>query len=143
MSERSAPAGYHNVNPFVIVEGAQQMMGFLGDVFGAVECERITRGDGTIGNAELAVGDSVVMVTDATGALPARPSAFYVFVPDVDDAFARAVAAGGQPRTEPTDQFYGNREAGVVDRWGNIWWIATPIEEVPASELQARYEAQL
>lgn len=132
---------YHSVNPFVIASGAEELMAFLSDVFRAAEKERITRGDGSIGHAEVVIGDSVVMLTDATDELPARPGAFYVYVDDVDAAFRRAVAAGATVRSEPADQFYGNREAGVVDRWGNIWWMATAIEEVPAEELQARYDA--
>lgn len=143
MTDRTVPAGYHSVNPFVIVDGAASLMAFLAEVFGATEQERITRPDGTIGHAEVAIGDAIVMLTDAPEALPARPSAFYVYLDDVDEAFGRALAHGAECRSEPADQFYGNREAGIVDPWGNIWWMATPIEEVPASELQARYEARL
>lgn len=132
--------GYHNVNPFVIVEGAEALMGFLGDVFEGRERERITRTDGTIGHAEVQIGDSVMMISDATDTLPARPSAFYLFVPNVDVTFNRAVQRGATVRSDPADQFYGNREAGIVDRWRNIWWMATPIEDVPASKLQARYD---
>ena len=140
MSDESAD-GYHSVNPFVIASGAEDLMAFLAEVFGAGEKERITRPDGSIGHAEMLIGNSIVMLTDATEALPARPGALYVYVDDVDSAFRRAVAAGATVRSEPADQFYGNREAGVVDRWGNIWWMATPTEVVPADQLQARYDA--
>ena len=133
--------GYHNVNPFLIADGAGELVGFLAATFGAVERERITRADGTIGHAEVEIGDSVVMLTDATASLPARPGAVYVYVDDVDACYRQAVRAGAISRSEPADQFYGNREGGVVDRWGNIWWMATVLEEVPAEELQARYDA--
>lgn len=83
------------------------------------------------------------MLTDATDQLPARPSAFYVYVDDADETFARAVAAGGAVRSEPANQFYGNREAAVVDHCSNIWWIATAVEAVPVADLQARYDAQV
>lgn len=132
---------YRTVNPFVIVAGAEDLIGFLGEVFDGTEQERISRADGTVGHAEVAVGDSVVMLTEATPELPARSAAFYVFVADVDDCYRRALATGATSRREPADQFYGNREAGVVDRWGNIWWIATVIEQVAPEELQARYDA--
>lgn len=135
------PAGYHSVNAFVIVDGAGSLIDFLRDAFGAGERERITRPDGTIGHAEVRIGDSVVMLTDATEQLAPRPSAFYLYVDDVDETFRRAVAAGAAVRSEPADQFYGNREAGLVDPWSNIWWIATAVREVPPSELQARYDA--
>lgn len=142
MSTRSVPPGSHSVNPFVVVDGAADLMAFLGEVFGARETERITRQDGTVGHAEVAIGDSIVMLSDATEALPPRPAAFYVYLDDVDGAYQRALAAGAGPRSAPADQFYGNREAGVVDPWGNIWWIATVVEHVPVDELQTRYEAQ-
>ena len=132
---------YRNVNPFVIVEGAEELISFLGAVFAGTEQERITRSDGTVGHAEVAIGDSLVMLTEATPDLPTRPAAFYVFVADVDACYRRALAAGATPRSEPADQFYGNREAGVVDRWGSIWWIATVMEHVAPEDLQARYDA--
>lgn len=132
---------YRTVNPFVIASGAEDLVGFLGTVFDGTEQERITRADGTVGHAEVAIGDSVIMLTEATPDLPARPAAFYVFVDDVDDCYRRALAAGAVSRTEPADQFYGNREAGIVDFCGNVWWIATVIEHVAPEELQARYDA--
>jgi PhnB protein len=142
MSADSLPDGYHTVNPFIVADGAEELMTFLATVLRGVERERITRSDGRIGHAEMQIGDSVVMLTDATEALPARPGTFYVYVDDVDDAYTRAIGAGGASRSEPANQFYGNREAGIVDPWDNIWWIATLFEEVPPQSLQARYEAQ-
>lgn len=139
----SPPPGYHSVCPFLIVNGAQELVDFLSAAFGATERERITRMDGSIGHAEVQIGDSVVMLTDATDQLPPRPSAFYVYVDKVDETFARAVEAGAAVRSEPADQFYGNREAAVLDRWSNIWWVATAVEDVPPEELQARYDAQV
>lgn len=132
---------YHSVNPFVIAERAEELIGFLVRAFGGTEQERITRSDGTIGHAEVAIGDSVVMLSEASPELPARPAAFYLFVDDIDSCYQRALDAGAASRSEPADQFYGNREAGIVDRWGNIWWIATVIEQVAPEELQARYDA--
>lgn len=132
---------YRSVNPFVIAADAEGLIGFLGKVFDGTEQERITRSDGTVGHAEVAIGDSVVMLTEASPDLPPRPAAFYVFVAAVDDCYRRALAAGATSRSEPADQFYGNREAGIVDPWGNIWWIATVIEQVAPEELQARYDA--
>ncbi|HZU73863.1 MAG TPA: VOC family protein [Acidimicrobiales bacterium] len=134
--------GYHSVNQFLVVDGAEEAMRFLGAVFGATEQERITRPDGSIGHAEVRLGDSVVMLTEASPSLTARPATSYVFVPDVDAAFARAIEHGATVRSAPADQFYGNREAGVYDPWGNLWWMATVIEVVAPGELQARFDAE-
>ena len=136
----SPPRGYHTISPYIIVDGAEAMMSFLAAVFEATEKERITLANGRIGHAEMQLGDCVVMITDASDANPARSSAHYVFLDDVDATYRRALAAGATSRNEPDDKFYGNREAGLVDRWGNLWWIATAFEEVPPEELQARYD---
>jgi uncharacterized glyoxalase superfamily protein PhnB len=132
--------GYHNVNPFLFVEGAAKLIDFLADVFGAVETERMVQADGSVGHAEVRVGDSVIMISEASDRFPQGRSAAYVFVDDVDLVFQRALAAGAQSVSEPSDKFYGNREAGVSDAFGNIWWIATALEQLTASELQRRWE---
>jgi uncharacterized glyoxalase superfamily protein PhnB len=66
------------------------------------------------------------------------PTGFYLYVPDTDAAYAAAMAAGGLSTLEPADQFYGDRNAGVQDPWGNNWWIATHIEDVSPEEVQKR-----
>lgn len=139
---RTPPIGCHSVNPFVIARDAAALMAFLAGTFGGVERERISRDDGSIGHAEVQIGDSVVMLTDATGELPSRPSAFYLYVDDVDDAFDRALRHGATARSEPADRFYGNREAGVTDPWGNIWWAATVIEEARPTDTEGQHGAQ-
>lgn len=139
MVKSLVPDGYHNVNPFIFVDGGENLIGFLAEAFAAEETERITRSDGRIGHAEVRIGDSVVMVSDATEELPARPCAHYLFVEDVDASYQRALIAGGTSLREPTDQLYGNREAGVVDTFDNIWWLATVIEDVAPAELQRRW----
>lgn len=141
MTSDQLPFGYHNVTPFLIVDGAEGQLAFLASAFGAVERERITKPDGRIGHAEVQVGDSVIMLTDAGDALPARPSAMYLYVDDVDAVYRAALDAGATSRSEPANQFYGNREAGVIDPSGNVWWIASVVEEVPPEELQARFDA--
>jgi uncharacterized glyoxalase superfamily protein PhnB len=135
------PFGYHNVTPFLIVDGVQDELSFMCAAFGAVERERITKPDGRIGHAEVQIGDSVIMLSDASDALPARPSAMYLYVDDVDAAYSHALNAGATSRSAPADQFYGNRESGVIDPAGNIWWIASVIEEVRPEDLQARFDA--
>ncbi len=132
--------GYHNVNPFIFVDGAEALMAFLVKVFDGVETERLVRGGGKIGHGEVRIGDSVVMVSDSTEDFPARPCAHYVFVADVDAVYERALAADATAVREPADRFYGNREAGVVDGWGNLWWIATVIEVVADQEIERRWQ---
>jgi len=136
-----AAEGYHSVNPFLFVDGAEDLIAFIGAAFDGVETERLTRSDGGIGHAEVRIGDSVVMVSDASENFAARPCAHYVLVDNVDAVYERALAARASSLREPTDQFYGNREAGVVDPWGNVWWIATVIEAVDDDEIRRRWQA--
>ncbi len=131
---------YPSVNAFIIVNGAAELIAFLTEVFDGIETERLPRRDGRIGHAEVRVGNSIVMLTDSSERFAARACAHYVYVADVDDAYRRALAAGAANIAEPTDQFYGNREAGVIDPFGNLWWIATLKEEVDPDELQRRWK---
>lgn len=140
MLDHSVPSGYHNVNPFIFVDGVERLIDFLVEAFAGEETERMTRPNGSVGHAEVRIGDSVVMVSDATEEFPARSSAHYLFVEDVDTTYNRALSAGAGGLREPTDQFYGNREAGVVDAFGNIWWLATVIEDVTPDEMQRRWQ---
>ena len=66
------------------------------------------------------------------------PAGFYLYVSDTDATYKAAMAAGGASVLEPSDQFYGDRNAGVQDPWGNNWWIATRIEDVDEAEIQRR-----
>ena len=66
------------------------------------------------------------------------PCALYVYVPDTDATYQRALKAGGVSTMEPSNQFYGDRNAGVRDECGNLWWIGTHIEDVSPEELKRR-----
>ena len=136
-----ASDGHHSVNAFIVVDDAEQLIGFLAAAFDALECERIDRPDGRIGHGEVRLGDSIVMVTDASEEFPARACAHYLYVDDVDLAHERAIASGATSLREPADRFYGNREAAVLDPFGNLWWIASEIEQVSPDEVQRRWEA--
>jgi uncharacterized glyoxalase superfamily protein PhnB len=91
--------------------------------------------DGVIFNAELKIGTSILMLADTRGQPGVTKAMMYLYVPDVDKVYATAVAAGGKPIMEPTDQFYGDRSGGVEDPSGNQWWIATRVRDVPADEI--------
>ena len=69
------------------------------------------------------------------------PGSRYLYVPDTDAVYQKAVQAGGTSVMEPADQFYGDRNAGVKDPVGNVWWIATHIEDVSDEELARRVQA--
>jgi PhnB protein len=120
------PDGYHSVNPYIVVDGVEGLIEFLGVVFGGVEKGgREIRHDGTIGHADVRIGDSVVMLSEATPEYPARPCVQFAYVDDVDVVFEKALAAGAKPIIEPSEQPWGDRVGGFYDPYENRWWVAT------------------
>jgi uncharacterized glyoxalase superfamily protein PhnB len=136
------PEGYHTVTPYLTVDDAGKLIEFVKVAFGATVLHAMTNDEGNIRHAEAQIGDSRVMIAQAFGEWKPRPSTLYLYVDDTDETFKRALAAGAKSLMEPADQFYGDRNGGVEDAFGNWWWIATRIEEVSEEELQRRAAAQ-
>jgi PhnB protein len=141
MSVQPIPLGYHAVTPYLNIQGAAELIEFLQEAFAARLKERIDRPDGAVGHAEVIIGDSVIMLSDPKGDCPPMPGAFYLYVADVDATCRQALAAGAAPVMEPANQFWGDRQGGVRDRFGNLWWVATRVEDVSPEELQRRLAA--
>lgn len=139
---RRIPEGYRNVTPYLVNEGVEKVIRFLRQAFGAAEkFPPMKRPDGTVMHAEMRIGDSMIMMAEATSEYRPMPSCLYLYVEDVDGTYRRALEAGGTAVTEPKDQFYGDRSAGVKDPGGNFWWIATHKEDVSDTELEKRFRA--
>jgi len=138
MAIEAQPQGFHTVTPYLVVDGAARLIDFLEAVFDAEHVERLAAPGGRIGHAEVRIGDSVMMLGDAHGEHKPMQMMLYVYVDDVDVTFQRALTAGAAAVQPVADQFYGDRSGGVCDPFGNIWWIATHIEDVPPDELQRR-----
>ena len=122
------PDGYHTVTPYLTVERVQLLLDFVTAAFGAEETYRMARPDGSVGHAEVRIGDSIVMMGEARDDWRPRPGALYLYVSDVDATYRRALEAGGRPLREPVTHPYGDRSGGVEDPLGNQWWIASRIE---------------
>jgi PhnB protein len=135
------PEEYHTVTPYLIGLGTAALIDFVKQAFGAEERQRILTPDGGIMHAEVRIGDSVVMMGDASDELKAMPTSLHLYLEDVDATYERALRAGGKSLREPADQFYGDRSAGVEDASGNQWWLATHVEDVSPEEMQRRQEA--
>ena len=133
----SPPEGYHTVTPYLVVQDVEALITFLKAAFDAEETERVPNSDGTTKHAEVRIGDSVVMMGMARGK-PSVPGMLYVYTEEVDTAYSRALKAGGESIAQPENQFYGDRTAGVTDNQGNIWYIATRVENLSEEEIQKR-----
>ena len=121
-------ATYRTLTPYLVVPDADAEMHFLTTAFGATEVSCQRNGDGTVMHAELKVGDSLVMLGQSSSQWKALSAALYLWVPDVDAVYARALESGATSQSAPEDKPYGHRNAGVVDRNGITWWIAAPVK---------------
>lgn len=128
MAPQWKPESYSTVSPYLVVSGAQQVIDFLTQVFGAAQLRRFDNPDGSIMHVELRIGDTVVMMGDAGGQWTARPASLHIYVEDVDAVYRRALAAGGISVQEPRRrEGEPDRRGGVQDPAGNTWWIATQV----------------
>jgi PhnB protein len=143
MAVKARPDGYHAVTPYLVVDGAASLIDFLAEVFDAREAERLAAPGGRIGHAEMRIGDSVVMLADSHGEREPLRMMLHIYVDDADAVYQRALVAGATSVQAPADQFYGDRSGGVKDRFGNLWWIATHIKDVPPAELKRRAQAAM
>jgi len=143
MAVKPIPDGYHTVTPYLVVQGAGKLIDFLKRAFDAQETFRMARPDGTVGHAEVRIGDSVVMMADACHEWQPMPGTIHLYVNDVDATYRRALEAGAISLRELADQFYGDRSAGVKDLVGNHWFVATHKEDISPEEMEKRAEAYM
>jgi len=120
MKRTFVPEGWQRVTPRLVAHDAEKLVDFVRRVFDA-------KGDyRTEGPAELQIGESRIMISDA-GVRQPMTACLYVYVPDADAAYQRAVESGARSIEEPLDTPYGDRRGMVEDRWGNTWQIATRV----------------
>ena len=113
-------AGYHSINPYFVVTDVPSFVEFLVNVFGGVEHgEREMRADGTTAHADVLVGDSLVMMSEADAEYAARPAVHFAYVDDVDATYARALGAGSTSIMALADQTWRDRVAGIFDPFDN------------------------
>lgn len=141
MAVHHVPAGHNAVSPYLVTKHANDVIRLMTDALGGQEIHRSARADGAIMHAEVKIGDSVIMISDANDEFPPMPCMLNVYVPDCDAAYTRALQLGATSLREPASQFYGDRSGGVRDAGGNQWWIATHEEDVAADEIERRAKA--
>ena len=140
MAVKPIPDGYHSVTPQLDVKGAAKLIDFMKQAFGAEEIMRMPGPGGALMHAEVKIGDSIVMMSDAVREAP-MPGSVFLYVNDVDAVYERALQAGATSQLEPTDMFWGDRFASVKDSFGNKWGMATHKEDVPPEEMPKRAAA--
>ncbi|AOU97289.1 glyoxalase [Acidihalobacter yilgarnensis] len=125
------PPSFNTVTPYFFVKDADQFITFLVEAFGGTEVLRSLRPDGRIANAQVRIGTSMIMASEASGRYAPMPTACYIYVDDADNAMVQALAAGGALEMEVSDMPYGDRQGGIKDPFGNIWWISQRVVKAP------------
>jgi uncharacterized glyoxalase superfamily protein PhnB len=124
-----APPGLRAVTPYLHAHGAPQLMDFFQRAFGAEEVARYLSPQGQVIHAKVRIGDSIVEMGEAHGKYQPMPTMFFVYVPDVDGSYQQAIGQGAVSLAGPADQDYGDRVASVSDPAGNVWYLATHLQE--------------
>lgn len=142
MSVKPIPENYPRVSPYLIVKNVNETMDFIQYVFEGKVREKMTMPDGSVNHGEMNIGESVIMMGKASEDYLPLNAMLYIYIEDTDKAYKRAIEKGAVSVMEPSNQFYGDRNAGVKDKDGISWWIATHVEDVSPEELLRRNEAR-
>lgn len=134
------PKGFGTVTPFLTVTDHREANRVSPKSLRRKVHFRMDAPDGSVRHAEVKIGDSIIMIGQAAAGQEMH-SMLHFYVPDTDALYQSALAAGAVSIREPTDQFYGDRSAGVHDSWGNQWWMATHVEDVSQQEMERRMAA--
>jgi PhnB protein len=140
------PAGYHSIAPYLIVDNADAAIAFYKKAFAAEEVFRLVMPDGSIGHAEIRIGNSIVMLGNESPAMGFKsprafggsPASLHLYVEDSDATFAQAVAAGATSLEQPEVKFWGDKMGKVECPFGYQWAVSTHVEEVSMEEMQVR-----
>jgi PhnB protein len=137
------PEGYHTITPSLTCKHAAKAIDFYKKAFGAKEKHRMEGPGGTIGHAELIIGDSHIMVNDEFPGMSHAPTDqnggyLLLYVNDCDKVFNDAVAAGAKVVMPLANQFWGDRFGRFTDPFGHSWGVGTHVEDVSPEEMERR-----
>ena len=127
----NTPAGFSTVTPYIFVDRADQFIEFLKSAFDVVEIGRSLRSDSKVANAQIKIGNTIVMVSESDFKYKAMPASFYIYVDNADTSMNLALKSGAVLEMSVQDMPYGDRQGGVTDLWGNIWWISQRLVSAP------------
>ena len=120
------PENYQTLMPYLILRNAEKFIAFTKDIFSAIEITKVMRGENIIMHAEIMIGESTLMIADATEGYEPQTSGLFVYVDNADSTYKKAIDLGATIITPLSDQPYG-RSGGILDPFGNTWWITSVI----------------
>lgn len=144
MPVKHVPEGYHTVTPSLILSNAAEAIEYYKKALGATEVMRMPAPGGKIGHAEIKIGDSLIFLSDewpnmggkSPQTLGAYTGGLYLYVPDVDSAFDRAIKAGGKAGMPVQDMFWGDRMGSFTDPFGHQWTLATHVKDLSPEQME-------
>ena len=149
MSTAAKPAAEvrTTASPRLTFKDAGRAIEFYKNAFGARETFRFEVGGG-IAHAEITIGDSTLHLSEewpeggrfSAETLGNSPIWLSICVGDVDAFAGSAIKAGMKVKRPIQDQFYGRRDALLVDPFGYTWNVYTVKEEMSVEEMHRRME---
>ena len=135
------------VIPRLVCQDPVAEIDFCINTFGAVNRGSRPGPDGRLAHAMLTIGPAMLMIEREWKTLLSRapsldgssPVVIFVYVENVDQTVARAVAAGARVLIPVTNQFWGDRTAWIMDPSGHVWTIASRIENTTEEERSNRW----
>jgi PhnB protein len=140
MPTKPIPDGFHAITPYLFAQGASRLIEFISAAFDGDLTFRQNRPDGAIMHATMRIGDSMLMLADATPQFGPMPTSIYLYVRNCDAVYHSALDAGGVSVFPMMTLPSGERYGGVKDPCDNIWWVATHVEDVPPDEQERRWK---
>lgn len=123
-NDLNIPSGFTTVTPYLFLEKPEMFLNFITKALGAKEIGRTTRADGVIANLQISVGTSTLMLSQASDRYPQTDSTYYIYVENAEESMKQAIDAGAKLEMEVADMPYNDRQGGVKDPFGNLWWIS-------------------
>ena len=137
-TEQSELKKYNTVSIWITTKNTDRLITFLKAAFNAEELGRVFNEDGSIGHAEVQIGDSKILMFDSKPEWPPFRSLIHLYVDNGDELYEQALNAGAKSMTKMTTHFWGDRGGRIIDPFGNIWWINSHVEDVNAEEMETR-----
>lgn len=129
---------YSAITPWITTKDTGKMIDFLVAAFNATELGKVHNADGSIGHAEVQIGDSKIMMFDSRPEWPPFPCFINLYVDDCEALYSQAIKAGAASMTEIVTQSWGDKGGRIIDPFGNVWWLTSHVEDVSPEEMAKR-----
>lgn len=129
---------YNTITPWITTKSTDKLIEFLVAAFNAIELGRVHNEDGSIGHAEVQIGDSKIMMFDSRPEWPPFPCFINLYVDDSEALYNQAVKAGATSMTKIVTQSWGDKGGRIIDPFGNVWWLTSHVEDVSLDEMAKR-----